>query len=299
MYVEKRIVGKNKKYYLVHSYRADSKVKKIRKYLGFNLTEESLKIKKNKAEKIILTLIQELNTEIFRITLSRIELEKLNKYDIEIRHLDKKDWKRFTEEFTYNTNAIEGSTVLQEEVPKILKTKKPKNLEEVETIGVANAIEYIKKTKEDLSINLIKKIHELCFKGSKEFAGELRDVEVVIRNAHNEIIHTGTPASELKTALKEFIKWYHENKTKFKPLVLAAIVHNEFEHIHPFQDGNGRVGRLLLNFILTKHNYPPIDILLKNRAKYYECLNEYSKNNDLKPTLNFLINQYKKTLKKR
>lgn len=81
-------------------------------------------------------------------------------------------------------------------------------------------------------------------------------------------------------------------------MVLAAILHNQFERIHPFKDGNGRVGRLLLNFILLKNNYPPINILLEDRAEYYKTLQEYSNKDELKPTLEFLISQYKKTLKK-
>ena len=74
-------------------------------------------------------------------------------------------------------------------------------------------------------------------------------------------------------------------------------MHNQFEHIHPFQDGNGRVGRLLLNFILLKKNYPPINIMLEDRLEYYQTLQKYSKNEDIKSTLKFLIKQYKKTLK--
>ena len=87
------------------------------------------------------------------------------------------------------------------------------------------------------------------------------------------------------------------NKGKFRPLVLAAILHNQFEHIHPFKDGNGRVGRLLLNYILLKNKYPPINIMLEDRQEYYRSLYEYSKHDDMKPTLNLLVKQYKKTLK--
>ena len=113
-----------------------------------------------------------------------------------------------------------------------------------------------------------------------------------------QILHAGVPKEELTGYLNDFIRWYDENKNKFKPIVLAAIIHNQFEHIHPFQDGNGRVGRLLLNFILIKNNYPPINILLEDRQEYYKTLQEYSKNDNLKPTLKLLINQYKKTLKR-
>jgi Fic family protein len=67
--------------------------------------------------------------------------------------------------------------------------------------------------------------------------------------------------------LLNLIKWYNHDKEKSSPLVLAAVVHNQFEIIYPFQDGNGRVGRLLLNNILLKHNLPPLNIELRRRAQ--------------------------------
>ena len=71
------------------------------------------------------------------------------------------------------------------------------------------------------------------------------------------------------------------------------MVHNEFEHIHPYQDGNGRVGRLLLNWVLLQHSYPPINILLKDRKEYYRTLQRFSMKGEIEPTLKFLIKQYK------
>ncbi len=301
MFVEKRKLDNNIKYYLVHSYRdIDNKVKKIRKYLGSNLSKEELKKAKLNAEKVILSILEEMKTEMFEFSLSDKKINSLNKYDnkIDITHFDEKDWQIFTEEFVYNTNAIEGSTVLLEEVSEILNKKRVLDPEEIETKGVAKAIKFIRETKEELSLDFILKIHKLCFEGSKHFAGKLRNVEVVIRNKEGKVIHAGTPVKRLNGELKEFIDWYNYNKKNFKPLVLAAIIHNEFEDIHPFQDGNGRVGRLLLNFILLKNNYPPINILLEDRAKYYYVLQKYQRENELLPTLKFLIEQYKKTLKK-
>lgn len=299
MYVEKRRSGKSLKYYLVHSYRDEKKIEKIRRYLGSNLSKKELEEKKRRAEKIILDLIEEMSTKVFFFTLTKKQIELLNKQNekIKVVHLSKKEWKIFTEDFVYNTNAIEGSTVTEGEVPKILDKERAENDEEIETKGVAKAVDYIRKTKEDLSLNLLLKLHNLCFKGSKSFAGEFRKVNVVVRNSLGQVIHAGVPKEELKDYLNDFIEWYNKSKEKFKPLVLAAILHNQFEHIHPFQDGNGRVGRLLLNFILLKNSYPPINIMLEDRQKYYWTLQEYSKKDDLKSTLEFLINQYKKTLK--
>ncbi|MEK6947587.1 MAG: Fic family protein [Nanoarchaeota archaeon] len=300
MFIEKRKAGKNIKYFLAYSYREKGKVQKIRKYLGQNLAKDQLNEEKEKAKKHILEFLEELSTEVFLFTLTKAQINKLNKYDGEIRavHFDLKQWQRFTEEFVFNTNAIEGSTVQREKVPGILHKPKAEDAEEIETKGVAKAVSYIKTTKEDLSIELMKKLHEICFKGAKSFAGQLRNVEVGVVDSMGNVLHRGTSVSQLNLALKDMIHWYKENKNKFKPLVLASIVHNQFEYIHPFQDGNGRVGRLLLNFILLKNKYPPINVTLEDRAEYYHTLQEYQKHQKLKPTVEFLVKQYKKTLAK-
>ena len=297
MYVEKRKSGKNIKYYLVHSYREKDKVEKIRKYLGTNLSKKELEKKKEIVEKIILELLEEINTKVFFFSLTKKQIEKLNEYKIKVVHLNEKEWANFTEDFVFNTNAIEGSTISEEEVSEILHKKKAENAEEIETKGVAKGLEYIRKTKEDLSLDLLLKLHKFCFDGSKDFAGKFRKVNVVVKNSAGQVLHSGVLKEELRDYLNDFIEWYKENKNKFKPLVLAAIIHNQFEYIHPFQDGNGRVGRLLLNFILVKNNYPLINIMLEDRAEYYKTLQEYSKKDNLKSTLNFLIKQYKKTIK--
>lgn len=300
MYIEKRVSGKDTKYYLVHSYREKNKVEKIRRYLGVNLSKEELERRKNTAERLILETLEEIGTKVFSFVLTTKQKEILNKYNeqIKIAHLSKEEWENFIEDFVYNTNAIEGSTVTEEEVKKIL-TEKPKteDPEEIETLGVANAVGYIQNTKEDLSLNLLLKLHKFCFEGSKDFAGKFRNVNVVVKNSKGQILHAGVPKEELNEYLKDLILWYKENKNNFKPLILASILHNQFEHIHPFQDGNGRVGRLLLNYILLRNNYPPINIKLEDRQEYYKSLQEYSRHDDLKPTLRFLIKQYKTTLR--
>jgi Fic family protein len=206
-------------------------------------------------------------------------------------------WEAFTEKFVFNTNAIEGSSVTRDEVHAILQdNEKVMNSDEIEAVNVAKAVEFIQNTSEELSLDLIKKLHGLCFKGSKDFAGKLRDVEVVIRNAYGEIVHQGIPKEEIGNELEELANWYNEVKDELKPLVLAAIVHNQFEYIHPFEDGNGRVGRLLLNYALLQHGYPPINILFEDRGRYYRCLQKYSSEDKLEDTLEFLVDQYRKGL---
>ena len=81
-------------------------------------------------------------------------------------------------------------------------------------------------------------------------------------------------------------------------MILSAVIHNQFENIHPFKDGNGRVGRILLNNILIKHGLPPINIDFRNRVEYYNTLKAYELNKDLKPTIDLYMKEYKDLKKK-
>ena len=111
-------------------------------------------------------------------------------------------------------------------------------------------------------------------------------------DSNGVVVHEGAPKERINHLLKELIKWYEINKRKYPALILAAVVHNQFENIHPFRDGNGRVGRILLNNILIKHNLAPLNIDLKNRFEYYDALQKYEIEKDLKPTLDLFIKEY-------
>lgn len=305
MYIEIRKLGKKKKYYLAHSFREGKKIKKIRRYLGINLQKKQLKKLKERAKQMIELQIEDykiisdpLKQELTEDELSAIKKLE-SKADIKIEHLSKKEWLHFTELFTYNTNAIEGSELNQREVKEIVEENKwPQDVEKweiSETYGVAEAIKYIRKTKEHISIPLIRKLHFIVFKNSKPFAGKFRKMgeEVAVRDSLGNTLHIGAPSNRVKGLLEEIIGWYNKHKNKYPPILLSAVIHNQFETIHPFRDGNGRVGRLLLNNILLKYNFPPVNIYLKNRREYYNALQEYQKKKDLKPTLNLILKEYK------
>src|SRR3989338_4172524 len=304
MHIEKRKVGKKTKYYLAHSYREGEKVHKMRKFLGADLDESLLNERKTKAEILIKEEIEKykvikdpLKSEISLRDIGFVK--KLEKsIPIKISHLSEKQWQVFSELFTFNTNAIEGSELNSMEVKGVLEEDKwprDKSKQDIaEAYGVNEAIKYIREAKEHISIGLIRKIHKIVFKNSKVFAGELRKhgEEVVIKNRLGEILHESAQQSRVLYLLKELVKWYEEHKNKYPVLILAAVVHDQFENIHPFRDGNGRVGRILMNNILIKHNYPPINIDLKNRAEYYESLQSYQKRQDIRPTLELFIKEY-------
>ena len=89
-----------------------------------------------------------------------------------------------------------------------------------------------------------------------------------------------TPAPYVRTDMDLLLKWYDNNKKNLHPLALASIFHHKFEKIHPFMDGNGRTGRMLLNFILIKNNYPPIVVHKKTKKEYLDALRD-ADNSDL------------------
>lgn len=305
MFVESRKVKGGKKYYLAHAYRVGGRPKKVSVYLGFNLTKVELESKKEAAKLKIGEKIKVLGSlrDPYSTVLSSSELEELKTLDprgrIKLHHLSEAEWLKFTEIFTYNTNAIEGSTVDVSEVRDILERNKwpDKSKEEIsETFGVAEAVDYIRKTGEHISMGLISELHRIVFKNSKPFAGKVRKrgEEVVVMDALGNIVHKGAPAAMVTSLLKALVKWYKKNKSICPPLVLAAVVHNQFENIHPFRDGNGRVGRLLLLNLLLKNGLPPVNIELKNRSEYYAALQSYAKEGNIRPTIELLLKEYRR-----
>jgi Fic family protein len=312
MNIEIRSVKDKKIYYLSHSYRVGKKVKKIRVYLGTNLTGKELELAKERGGiklKKRIPISKEIPDPYLNI-LTKAELKEIESLisdkEIKVIHLSEADWQKFTELFTYNTNAIEGSEVEQDEVEDLLENNKlpHKSREDIaETFGVADAIKYIRGAKEHISLDLIRTLHWIVFKNSKTFAGQFRKkgTEVGVYDQFGNVVHRGSLSTKILSLLKNLIKWYNENKDHYPPLLLAAIVHNRFEDIHPFEDGNGRVGRLLLINILIKHGLPPVNIELELRQEYYNALQAYQKQNNIRPTLELLLKEYrrlKKDLKK-
>ena len=305
MYVETRKQGRKRKYYLAHSFRQAGKVRKLRIYLGSDLKPAELLPLRTLGEAKLKGRIgagRHISDPLLA-ALSGRELQELKtleaKAHIRIAHLSEEDWRKFTDAFTYDTNAIEGSTVDSKEVVEILEKDKwpdkPKG-DISETYGVAKAIDFIRKTtKEHVSLPLILTLHGIVFENSKAFAGKFRarGVEVVVADRYGNVVHRGAPSTEVRRLLSELTRWYDKNQTRYPPLVLAAVVHNQFECIHPFQDGNGRVGRLLLNNSLLKHRMPPLNIELRNRSEYYAALQAYEKEHDLRPTVDLMLKEYR------
>ena len=223
--------------------------------------------------------------------------EKLKRFTNPFEIMKKiNEWKL---KYVYNTDKIEGNALTFEEVTAGL-TKgwegiKKEKKDILETENSKKAIENIFDTTQELSLEFIKFLHLITQQGIDHNAGNCKIEENCIIDANGTLLDNTTPAKFVEERLKDLIRWYSENQRKLHPIVLATIFHNQFVYIHPFEDGNGRVSRLLLNFILIKHAYFQVIIYNDEKHKYYSALRN-SKGGDMKPTVMFLSDIYRTKL---
>lgn len=177
-------------------------------------------------------------------------------------------------EWTYHSNAIEGNTLTLRETKVVLEgiTVGGKSLREhFEATNHRDAILYVEdivSKAEVLSEWQIRNIHGLVLKGINDNeVGRYRRENVVIAGAST----TPPDFLHLPTEMATLIGWY-ESAGAMNPIERAAELHTRFVKIHPFVDGNGRTGRLLLNFELMKDGYPPAIIRKEDRLAYYDAL---------------------------
>lgn len=285
---------KGKKYYYrVKSVRQGPKVKKKRVYLGANLKKGELLKKEKQADKELMLLGSLLDKEEIK------ELRKIKKeYLKEPKENLENRYEAFCSLFTYNSAAIEGNTLTLQETSSLLFEKQVprKSLREInEALNHKEAFDFILKTKEYISKRLILNLHEIVVKNTlkpelEKQIGKYREVQVYIRGTK----YLPPRPKEVPREMKTLLIWYSKNKNKIHPLILAAYFHSAFEMIHPFIDGNGRVGRLLMNLILHKNNYPMINIPNAKKHLYYKTLQEAQLKGNLRPFLEFLIKLLKK-----
>lgn len=196
-----------------------------------------------------------------RRPLTEGELERLNE--------------EFTVEYTYNSNAIEGNTLTLRETDLVLRgltiNRKPLK-DHMEAVGHKEAFDYIcelVQEKSPLSEKVIKQVHFLVLADKRQDRGVYRRVPVRIMGAQHEPVQPYLIQPKMEELLGDYAADQSHMVTKL------ARFHIEFERIHPFIDGNGRTGRLLVNLELMKAGYPPIDIKFKDRLAYYQAFDDY------------------------
>jgi Fic family protein len=268
-YIEARKIGKSTYYYLVRNIReGPNKWRKEREYLSTKKPSKVDILKFAKKTKNVLTKYLSKDQSVL--------LEEIkSKYRKYLSKLTDHDFRQFEDatitNFTYNTNAIEGSTLSLRETGFILhenRTPEGKDLREVYgTTNMREAYNYTKKMK-DVTEQSIKKLHFIVMNNLlEEECGEYRTVPVRIIGSR---LQPPFPV-DVESEMNKLIEWYNKNKN-MHAFELACLLHIKFEKIHPFRDGNGRVGRLIMNFVLLRHKYPLLDIKVEKKIDYYQTL---------------------------
>jgi excisionase family DNA binding protein len=183
----------------------------------------------------------------------------------------------FLVEFTHNSNGIEGNTLTLQETALVLKgitiDKKPLK-DHLEAIGHKHAFEYVLKLLQDkvpLSERVIKELHSLVLMDKPQDRGVYRTIPVTIAGSAYQ-----PPQPYLvPIQMEQLMTQYEEMKNNMHTVERVALFHLLFESIHPFIDGNGRTGRLLLNLDLMQDGYPPISVKFTHRRRYYQCFESY------------------------
>ena len=234
----------------------------------------------------------------FLITCNKLTNDKKKEFESNLFKFTTKlsNWKF---NYIYNTDKIEGNALTLPEVKTILTGGNIINSEKkdfLETTNSRTALEIIFNTENELTENFIKKLNLATQNGIDENAGNYKKRENCITDNNGNIIDKTTPVQFVEERMQDLIKWYEENKKNLHPLIIASIIHNQFVYIHPFDDGNGRVARLLFNFILMKNGLFPIIFYNSEKQDYYNYLRS-SKSGDMKSFILYSLNLYKNQLK--
>lgn len=296
-------------YYLVESIRLlNGDIKKVSVYLkGYNLKREYPRLKEYKiklAEKLEILRREDIITFykhdfIFdKQTLEKLEqikvgYDKIRKQLTENQLQDVLD--RFTVNFTYNSNSIEGNSLTLKDVTFILhegQVPKGSDLREVyETINTRKAFAWIFQEKPDITEANIIRLHQMLVKDTGITCGYKKLPNFLL----GRMVKT-TPPEKVSEEMNKLIMWYKQSKT-VHPLQRASLFHGRFEKIHPFEDGNGRTGRLLINLILLHEGYPPLILRKTQRIKYFNTLAAFDTGYHDK-LCRFLLEKYKETYSK-
>lgn len=199
----------------------------------------------------------------------------------------------FMVEFTYNSNAIEGNTLTLKETAMVLEgitiDQKPMK-DHLEAVGHRDAFLYVQEIaskKIEFSEFVIKNIHSLVLMNRPEDKGTYRRIPVRIMGAYTEPVQPYM----IEPKMAELLIKNEERKSIMSHIERIALFHLEFEGIHPFIDGNGRTGRLIMNLDLIRNGYPPINVKFTDRKRYYDAFDAYYRDNDQNP-MTTLIAEY-------
>lgn len=320
----------NKQYYTLRISKRDKQGNVITKdieNLGDDITKINIDILEKKYKKEIRhsyrILKQFLETEHYKNLIKKAKLKasiyftKAALEEIEAIHLHYKNafskldkltqkeiFEMFLIKFAVSSTSIEGNTINLHQAQKLLQEDilpKNKTLREVHDLQNTKKVFFTLLEKEpEITLALIENTH----------ASLMENIDVRKWYRTHDIRILGqpflpSPARYVQADMRLLVEWYIKQRKLVHPFALALFFHHKFEHIHPFSDGNGRTGRMIMNLLLQKEGYPPIIILATERKKYLDAMNEADKaiKKDILSTdmryyndlLLFCLEQYKKS----
>ena len=272
-------------YYLEHSIRKGKQVKKKEIYIGKKIPQNIEQLKRN--------LLDDIYKERWYADVDRIKQRFSKEHRTMPKSAREKQLQNFAISFTYDTQRIEGSTLTLRETADLLEkgiTPKNRPIRDVKEAEAHRDLFYeILDLKKDLSLQMVLEWHWKLFNLTKpDIAGKIRKHQVTISGSR---FMPPSPV-EVYPLVTEFFKWYNKNKGKIHPVELAAIAHLKFVTVHPFADGNGRISRLIMNFILHKKGYPMLDIKYEGRNSYYNALEKSHLKKEDRTFLQWLVKRY-------
>lgn len=204
----------------------------------------------------------------------------------------------FMVEFTYNSNAIEGNTLTLKETAMVLEgmtiDQKPMK-DHLEAVGHRDAFMYVQdiaSNEVNLTETVIKNIHSLVLMNRPEDKGVYRRIPVRIMGAYTEPVQPYM----IEPKMTELLENNMVRENKMSIIERIALFHLEFEGIHPFIDGNGRTGRLILNLDLIRNGYPPINVKFTDRKRYYDAFDAYYRDGNSSAMSNLIAEYVDKRL---
>ena len=277
------------KYFLVRDVKVKGKKRKARKYLGIvpptaeevekyrreYAAEMEIKVAKKKAEmsasfyasehlsKYQIGLLEELRYT-YQGVMDLLTVNELEGYE-----------KQFEISYVHGTTSIEGNTLTLREAGDLLVyriTPESKSLREINEVqNFMSVARYRNKYKGKVTLDFIKTLHNLIMNNiDYESAGSFRRTDDIgIEGYDNMLCPSALIEEELEKAIQQY---YEELESGRHPFELAIIFHHEFEVIHPFSDGNGRVGREILNYMLMRTKFPKLLFLGEDRGEYINAL---------------------------
>lgn len=283
-YIEKKKISGKTYYYLTTTERIGGKFKKTRKYLGTQPHSKSF----TQPKKIIPKLRKK----------GMDAIETIRRHYTEKHPLDKTLWddeKERLVSFVYNTNAIEGNSLTLEETSKVLsgdkEIPKRKVRDAREVTNMKKCVDFLFDYSGEISNEMILRLHKIEQEGIMEDAGKYRGVNVRVGK------YICPNWQDVPKLMDEFVGWYLSAKGKLHPFELSCLAHLKFVRVHPFRDGNGRMSRLLANFILLKNGIPLLNIFNDEKMLYYFMLQKYDAERKERPFVRYLVevfvNQYR------